>query len=634
MSPFRYLLIGLGVLMLLAPGQAQPVAAAGGCVQLVVDGSFEFGDAWILGRTSLVPEYAAGQGLTGGTALALGAWRGVNLQSFSSARQTLTLPADAEQAFLTAWVYAMTSGDASTDYMELVLLSPEGRILEKPWVSRDDDRVWKRLSFDLTRWRGQTIQVYFNVYNDGAGGTAALLLDDVSIEACSGNAGSSETGNNILLLPTATVRPSATASPRLLPSPTPTALAEACTDIANNGGFEQEWDGWLPSPNILPAELVKSPNPVRSGATALRLGSQTENAYSYSSVRQPLVIPPASMVALEFWAYTWADSTVGSDRQEVAFLGEDETIRAKPLTSLTNDREWQFFSYDLTDLAGQELYLYFNVYNDGLGGRAALFVDDVRVIVCEGVAPLPFPQHQTATRPATSVPTRSFPTPVTMRPPTRLPTATAIVIPPPRPSEALPTVRPSPTAYGGAVTRIVLPSSTPRPRPTQTPTLSSLAAAAASESEATATVTSSASFDHTLAPTSERPATEVTVTVGDATALPGTPSATLTPRATRDTPTTLGTPGVGDATAQPHSQSAAGAATGAISAAPEGAPDTTNPSDTAQFARVATEGNGFQRLLGSIRTRVPTAGIVASLVALTGLLVLVAVYFIRKPSAK
>jgi hypothetical protein len=73
---------------------------------------------------------------------------------------------------------------------------------------------------------------------------------------------------------------------------------------------------------------------------------------------------------------------------------------------------------------------------------------------------------------------------------------------------------------------------------------------------------------------------------------------------------------------------------GAAVAARDGETDATSPGDTAQFARVASETNGLQRLLGNIRARVPTAGIVASLVALTGLLVLAAIYFIRRPGAK
>ena len=42
------------------------------------------------------------------------------------------------------------------------------------------------MSFDLSQWRGQTVQVYFNVYNDGLGGTAAMFLDDVSLATCTG----------------------------------------------------------------------------------------------------------------------------------------------------------------------------------------------------------------------------------------------------------------------------------------------------------------------------------------------------------------------------------------------------------------------------------------------------------------
>ena len=57
--------------------------------------------------------------------------------------------------------------------------------------------MWNQLSFDLTRWRGRTLQVYFNVYNNGVGGTAGRFLDDVSLTACTGGATPAPTGTGM-----------------------------------------------------------------------------------------------------------------------------------------------------------------------------------------------------------------------------------------------------------------------------------------------------------------------------------------------------------------------------------------------------------------------------------------------------
>ena len=106
---------------------------------------------------------------SGNQSLLLGITSGANVQSFSSARQTVTIPATATQTTLSFWFYAMASSPATTDYMEVVLLDTAGAILTKPWYSHNDSQMWNQMSFDLSPWRGQTVQLYFNVYNDGAG---------------------------------------------------------------------------------------------------------------------------------------------------------------------------------------------------------------------------------------------------------------------------------------------------------------------------------------------------------------------------------------------------------------------------------------------------------------------------------
>ena len=44
---------------------------------------------------------------------------------------------------------------------------------------------------------------------------------------------------------------------------------------------------------------------------------------------------------------------------------------------LSNAQKWQEHSYDLTPWAGQTVSLQWGVYNDGMGGQTAMYVDDV-----------------------------------------------------------------------------------------------------------------------------------------------------------------------------------------------------------------------------------------------------------------
>lgn len=188
----------------MAPGANIPAARAQGvCVQLIQNGGFESDGAWLLGTAPQIPEYVTYAKHGGNRSLAMGIFRGLSQLSYSSARQTVTIPATANTVTLSFWFNAWMTDPVRNQHVELVLLAPDNATLDIPWRSQTDTRVWNYLSFDVSRWRGRTLQVYFNVYNDGQGGTAGMFLDDVSLIACS-------TGSPF---------PSSTITP---PTPTPT----------------------------------------------------------------------------------------------------------------------------------------------------------------------------------------------------------------------------------------------------------------------------------------------------------------------------------------------------------------------------------------------------------------------------
>ena len=53
----------------------------------------------------------------------------------------------------------------------------------------DDDDVWKYRAFDLTAYRGRSVVLYFEVFNDGTStaGRSWMYLDDVSLKFCQGS---------------------------------------------------------------------------------------------------------------------------------------------------------------------------------------------------------------------------------------------------------------------------------------------------------------------------------------------------------------------------------------------------------------------------------------------------------------
>jgi hypothetical protein len=163
---------------------ALPVKADS-CAEIIVDGGFETGGAWQLGVDPVPPEYVTDPVHAGARSLALGITQGTNVSSYSSARQVVTIPAAAAEARLSFWFRAKVGDQAGADKMQLLLLNADDTVLAVLWTSGSSSPDWSQLTYDVTPWRGRPVQVYFNVINDGAGGTAAMYLDDVSLAVCS-----------------------------------------------------------------------------------------------------------------------------------------------------------------------------------------------------------------------------------------------------------------------------------------------------------------------------------------------------------------------------------------------------------------------------------------------------------------
>jgi PKD repeat protein len=130
-----------------------------------------------------------------------------NRESYSSARQTVTIPTDAVSATLRFWLYPV-SGEPLADLAPSVRL-PAGYQLHmieevalpgdtqyvlvlnqyNQWINtlvwqRRNDQTWMFHQFDLGIYAGQNIKLQFGVYNDGWYGVTAMYADDVSLEIC------------------------------------------------------------------------------------------------------------------------------------------------------------------------------------------------------------------------------------------------------------------------------------------------------------------------------------------------------------------------------------------------------------------------------------------------------------------
>ena len=180
------LALACGVLLLgsVLPAAAAPDAPAA-CPVIVKNGNFEatpLGANWTQGGAS-------------GTALIdtlnphtgkYGAYLGDVNNTNHSIRQTIALPK--RPVVLSFWWEQWTQETApsdTADYMTVNLLKADGSLLKE--VARlgvDPDRPpWERLSYDLSAYAGQTVQLQFLAHNDSTNPTA-FFVDDVSIPGC------------------------------------------------------------------------------------------------------------------------------------------------------------------------------------------------------------------------------------------------------------------------------------------------------------------------------------------------------------------------------------------------------------------------------------------------------------------
>lgn len=193
----------------------------------------------------------------------------------------------------------------------------------------------------------------------------------------------------------------ATATPTLTPTPTeapaaPTATPVvapgiSCTNLLANGGFEGG-AAWAVGSTQYPAAYALQP--VRTGARSMRAGlpDSVANMLSYSSLFQRVQIPAAAQNVWLEWYERPGGAGDGVDVREALLLDANfGLLRSLERTTAAGDEQWRLRRFDLTAERGKTVIAYFNVYNNGGGGRMWNHYDDVALMACSST-PLPAPQ--------------------------------------------------------------------------------------------------------------------------------------------------------------------------------------------------------------------------------------------------
>ena len=174
--------------------------------------------------------------------------------------------------------------------------------------------------------------------------------------------------------------PTATPTTLAPPSPTPTATpAVGPWQLLLNPGFETG-DAWQIPQTESPAAY--SEERAFSGRRSMRLGiGPTGNVYSYSSCQQVVTIPSWVTEANLFFRYFPIMSWPDLDEIYVCVLEASSDAPLQCWTWQELEPSWHAGYFDLISFSGQRVKVHFGMRNDGIGGSAVVFVDDVELWV-------------------------------------------------------------------------------------------------------------------------------------------------------------------------------------------------------------------------------------------------------------
>jgi serine protease len=161
------------------PTPAAPLPPAG---QLLLNGDFEGDQAWLIFDTPIQAEYDTSIVFDGNRSIRLGNPSGPDISSYTSVRQKATIPTEATQVTLTANIYPISQDVPGRDVQVILILDGRGRAIRILDRTLSNSQTWEPRTYDLSDLAGQTIFVYFGVYNrGGTGKPSAMYVDNVSL---------------------------------------------------------------------------------------------------------------------------------------------------------------------------------------------------------------------------------------------------------------------------------------------------------------------------------------------------------------------------------------------------------------------------------------------------------------------
>jgi cardiolipin synthase len=171
----------VALLLVAAPAHASST-------QAVVNGGFETGtlSSWTAATGTLAPTVSTAKPHTGTYSALLGKTAKPEVNGNSSIYQTVTIPAG-DTATLTYWYWPSTTDTITYAWQEAQIRNTSGTMLAQVMKVASNAKAWTEVTYNLTPYAGQTIQIYFNAHGDGySSDYVYMYLDDVSVTLTSG----------------------------------------------------------------------------------------------------------------------------------------------------------------------------------------------------------------------------------------------------------------------------------------------------------------------------------------------------------------------------------------------------------------------------------------------------------------
>lgn len=427
------------------------VTASGGggtTTQLLGNPGFENGS------TNAAPWTAASGIIDNSTSEAAhtGSWKtwldGYGSTHTDTLSQQVSIPSATSTATLSFWLHIDTAETGTTAYDTLAvqIRNSAGTVLATlaTYSNANANTGYRQVSFDVTSYKGQIIQVYLIGAEDSTNQTS-FVVDDFALNATTSSTTDTTAPATSVTAPTngATVSGattvSATASDNVgvtkmelyidgalktsntnstslsyswsttgaangshsiaskaydaagnvSTSSTVTVTvsnsAGTTTELISNGGFESTLSGWTLGGVKTP---IQSTARIHTGAYSLRAGATTASgttepagdSSSYQSVTIPANVTAAT---LSFWYSTATTDTIQYDWQEARILDSSGATLATIFKIAGNTSTWTQQTFDLKPYAGRTIRIYFNCHGDGATDPTTLWVDDVSVKVTQ-----------------------------------------------------------------------------------------------------------------------------------------------------------------------------------------------------------------------------------------------------------